>query len=135
MHGNFRIAGAYDRLFLRSEQSLVLSVCTVVRAPSLLQSSEVHTYDSIVKSKYYKRRRADKIRCGREKAGERRKRATRETPAKSGRNALWLPLPHSSSSTSQQSIKDRWGPPPLLSTSGDLELLAAGERAHPLALL
>jgi len=48
MHGNFRIAGAYDRLFLRSEQSLVLSVCTVVRAPSLLQSSEVHTYDSIV---------------------------------------------------------------------------------------
>jgi len=42
------IAGAYDRLFLRSEQSLVLSVCTVVRAPSLLQSSEVHTYDSIV---------------------------------------------------------------------------------------
>jgi len=72
---------------------------------------------------------------GRESRRERRKRATRETPAKSGRNALWLPLPHSSSSTSQRSIKDRWRPPPLLGSSGDLELLAADEWAYPLALL
>ena len=86
-------------------------------------------------SKYYKRAKSWRNPTWeREKAGERRKRATRETPAKSGRNALWLSLPHSSSSTSQRSIKDRWGPPPLLGSSGDLELLAAGERAYPLAL-
>ena len=63
----------------------------------------------------------------------RREKKAGDSSAKSGRNALWLPLPHSSSSTSQRSIKDRWGPPPLLGSSGDLELLAAGEQAYPLA--
>ena len=42
--------------------------------------------------------------------------------------------PHSSSSTSQRSFKDRWGPPPLFGSSGDLKLLAAAERAYPLGL-
>ena len=55
--------------------------------------------------------------------------------AKSGRNALWLLLFHSGSSTSQLSIKNCQGPSLLLGSSGDLELPAAGERAYPLALL
>jgi hypothetical protein len=35
----------------------------------------------------------------------------------------------------RRSIKDRWGLPPLLGSSGDQELLAAGKQAYPLALL
>jgi hypothetical protein len=51
MHGNFCIAGAYDGttdFFYDPNKALVLSACTVVHATSLLQSSEVHSYGSIV---------------------------------------------------------------------------------------